>query len=417
MYKSKLKIAVPVLIISAGILLSGCAGSPRTDFPSISPTVVPSALPSTVTAEPIRESVVTKCVELTQTDLPHLQGTLILEHTLEYDLKEILFWETETQQEHFISKQGGEYYSNEAVSPAGTYFSAETSTFSSNGKHQQGPILIFDSDANLAATIELKQESYGVTWLNEQQVLINEPFLLLSPFEHTQKEIQSFLPNYFSSTDILYDWNFYGYHKNVYDPQMTRMLYPLRDENGVPNVALRDLEKGIDLASFPTSYGYGTSPTWASDGEKLAIALNTVPSDLFQKNDNIQFEIFGFSRNGEKLFTTTLTSSSETVYITNLSWSPNGRYIAFWYTHDKNRLHSHLQLAVLDTETQSITLYCINSGDDYIRFSPIWAPSSDYLLVAYKIANDEALSSLLINMQSGKAWIIKSQFEPLGWLK
>ena len=198
---------------------------------------------------------------------------------------------------------------------------------------------------------------------------------------------------------------------------MTRMLYPLRDENGVPSIALRDLDKGIDLASFPTSYGYGTSPTWSLDGEKLAIALNTVPFDLFQDNGNIQFEIFGIDRSGKKLFTTTLTSSSETVYITNLSWSPNGRHLAFWYTNDKSRLHSHLQLAVLDTETQSITRYCINSGDDYIRFSPIWAPTSDYLLVAHKITNDEALSSLLINMQGGKAWIIKSHFEPLGWLK
>jgi dipeptidyl aminopeptidase/acylaminoacyl peptidase len=416
MYKSKSKISVPVLVISVGILLSGCASSPRTDFASISPTFVPSPLPPTFTSEPLRESVVTKCVELTQTDLPHLQGTLVLEHTIEYDLKEILFWKPETQQEHFISKQGREYYSNETVSPAGTYFSAETFTFSSNGEYQQGPILIFDSDADLVTTIELKQESYGFTWLNEQQVLMNEPFLLISPFEHTQKDIQSFLPDYFSSTDILHDWFFYGNHKNVYDPQMTRMLYPLRDENGVPNVALRDLDKGIDLVSFPTSYGYGSSPTWSLDGEKLAIALNTVPFDLFQDNGAIQFEILGINRSGEKLFTTALTSSSETVYITNLSWSPNGRHLAFWYTNDKNHLHSHLQLAVLDTETQSITRYCINSGDDYIRFSPIWVPTSDYLLIANRGLDDKVLSSLLVNM-NGNAWVVKSDFEPLGWLK
>ena len=99
MYKSKSKISALILVISVGILLSGCASSPRTDFPSISRTVVLSALPSTVTAEPLRESVVTKCIELTETDLPPLQGSLVLEHTIEYNLKEILFWETETQQE------------------------------------------------------------------------------------------------------------------------------------------------------------------------------------------------------------------------------------------------------------------------------------------------------------------------------
>jgi hypothetical protein len=323
----------------------------------------------------------------------------------------------ETQQEHFISKEGGEYYSDETTSPAGSYFSVETFTFSSNGDYQQGPIVIFDSDGDRVATVELKQPSYGFTWLNEEQILLNNPVLLVSPFTQAQKTVQPFIPTYFTSTDIIHDWGFYGSHKNVYDPQMTRMLYPSIDDDGAPKVILRDLEKPIDLATFPTSYGWGTAPTWSVDGEKLAIALNTVPFDVFRENDNLQFEIFVINRNGEKLFTTNLKSIAGTVYITNLSWSPNGRYVAFWFSNDKDHLRDHTQLAVFDTQNQTLSRYCNNSGDDYIRFPPIWAPTNDYLLIAYRIPDEKILSSLLLDIVDGKAWVVKSGYEPLGWSK
>jgi Periplasmic component of the Tol biopolymer transport system len=410
-------------------LLVGCGRSNRIVAPLITATLSPVTQSLTVTPFPSQASVqvntselpqgniIKKCVDISQADFPQLQGTLVLEHTIEFNLREILFRNLETQQEHFISEQGGEYYDNETVSPAGTYFSAETFTFSSNGKYQQGPILIFDSEHNSTATIDLKQESYGYKWLNEEQVIINNPILLISPFKNTQEKIQPFIPNYFAPTEIIYDWLFYGRLKNVYDPSMTRMLYPTIDSKGKANVTLRDVEKGLDLTSFPTSYGWGSSPAWSLDGGKLAIALNSVSFDDFKDNDHLQFEIFITDRNGEKLFTTNLASLSQTVYITNLSWSPNGRYIAFWFSSDKDHLHDHMQLAIFDTQNQTISRYCNNSGDDYIRFSPIWAPTNDYLLIAYRVPSERDISSLMLNIVDGKAWVVKSGFEPLGWLK
>jgi Tol biopolymer transport system component len=123
-------------------------------------------------------------------------------------------------------------------------------------------------------------------------------------------------------------------------------------------------------------------------------------------------------RNGEKLLTTNFGDFSETTHVMSLSWSPNGRYIAFWYTNDKNRLFTNLQLAIWDTETLTTSHYCVNSGDDYLRYSPIWSPASDYLILAYKASEqEETFSSLLLDISDGKAWIIKPDYEPLGWLK
>lgn len=439
-HKARLLVTANLVLMS--ILFPGCLSTQETAIPSLTltlppvlatttplPTGNPSPSPTpplTGTPVPLPGDVLDRCVEITQLPLPQLQGTLALQHIIRVSLKDVLFLKLDTHKEHFISKPGGEYYSNETVSPKGTYFAAETFSFSRKGEYpeyHQGPIVIFDSGGNLVAKVDLKQESYGFKWLNEEQILMNYPYedgnpvILISPFKHTQKKIQPFITDIFYPSDTSFlEWGFYGTHKNVYDPQMTRALYPSSDENG-RNVTLRDIEQGIDLASFYTRSTHGNSPTWSLDGEKLAVALNVAPfvsgGDLSYK-----YEIFVINRNGEKLLTTSFGDFSKTTHIMNLSWSPNGRYIAFWYTNDKNHLFTNLQLAIWDTETLTTSRYCINSGDDYLHYPPIWSPASDYLILAYKASGGEkASSSLLLDISDGKAWVIKPEFEPLGWLK
>jgi hypothetical protein len=424
------------LFLIVVLLFSGCAsptlpGVLLTATETITPLPTKQPAPSptlflTDTPEPSSRYLLDKCVEISQSPAPKLQGVLVLQHIIRASLKDVLFLELETYKEHFISNPGGEYYGNEIISPSGTYFAAETFTFSKEGEYPeyyQGPIVIFDSGGNLVAKVELKQESYGFVWLNEEQILMNYPYeednpvVLISPFKGMQKKIWPFLMKSFYSSELIREWGFYGRHKNVYNSQMTHMLYPSIDENG-PTVVLRALEQEEDIVSFSTGSGRGNWPIWSIDGEKLAIALNTVPFSSYVNNGEIRFEIFVINRNGQKLLTTNMSSLFETVHITNLSWSPNGRYIAFWYTNNENDLYSNLQLAVLDTETQVISRYCLNSGDDHLRYSPIWPPTSDYLILAYKASGDEkSVSSLLLDIFDGKAWVIKPDYEPLGWLR
>ena len=394
-------------------------------MPSPTDKPLPSQMPLSTDTPGSSSKILDKCIEIIQSPLPKLRGSLVLQHFIHGPLSksEISLLDLEINKEKFISKPGGEYFNNETVSPVGTYFAAETVTFSSNHDYQQGPIVIFDSDGNLVARVELKQPSYGFTWLNEEQILMNYPYeddnpvFLISPFKGIQEKIRPFITDIFYPSDTSFlEWGFYGTHKNVYDPYMTRALYPSSDENG-PTIVLRDLEKKIDLASFSTLSTHGNSPTWSLDGGKIAIALNVAP---FVSGGDVpyKYEIFVINRNGKKLLTTNLGSFSETTHIMNLSWSPNGRYIAFWYTNDKNRLFTNLQLAILDTETLTTSRYCVNSGDDYLRFPPIWSPSSDYLILPYKASEqEETFSSLLLNISNGKAWIIKLNYEPLGWLQ
>jgi hypothetical protein len=281
---------------------SGCSSTQKdADFPMVSAlspdtlTAIPSPTEKqtlsavdflTATSESPSSTILDKCMEITQSPIPRLQGVLALQRTIRSTLKETMFLNLETGQEKFISKPDGEYFSHETVSPAGTYFAAETFSFSRKEEYpeyHQGPIVIFDSGGNLVAKVDLKQESYGFTWLNENEILMNYPYeddnpvFLISPFTGTQKKIRPFITDIFYPSDTSFlEWGFYGTHKNVYDPQMTRALYPSSDENG-PTVVLRDLEKKIDLASFSTLSIHGNSPTWSLDGEKIAIALNPAP--------------------------------------------------------------------------------------------------------------------------------------------
>ncbi len=196
---------------------------------------------------------------------------------------------------------------------------------------------------------------------------------------------------------------------------MTRMVYPSNEDNGHVLV-LRDMEKGTDLASLRSTYIYGNWPAWSPDSQKFAVAINTAPlvpaSDL-----SYAYEIFVIGRDGQSLLTSKLSSSFETVSISKLVWSPDGRYLAFWYTNDSHRIWTDQKLAVLDTQTQSITDYCIDSGNQNYDYLTFWSPTSDQLAVSYILPGDDDPSTLVFDIQTGEGTIVKKGFEPVGWLK
>jgi hypothetical protein len=352
-----------------------------------------------------------------------IEGTLVLANIKDIDLTDLLLLDLNSDEQKILPN---EYIGLYSVSPEGTFLAYDSFTFEHNQVTSR-VIKIIDSGGNLVTSIDWQENWNGFEWLNEENLMINytingNPLILLSPLKHNQKLIRPYLnvsEIMFADTELIYYWGFYAFHKNVYDPQLERALYPSSDQNG-PKIVLRDIIVGKDLAAFPTNDAWGVSPKWSPDGENIAIGLNT---NVSARNDgNRKYELFIIGRDGEKLLTTNLSSLSDSTYIYTISWSPDSRYVAFWYTTNKNKINENLELAVLDTKTKKITNYCISDTVEDLSsrrndLSPIWSPNSNYLLINTIIPNTHTLEALIVDVINGHATLVKSGFLPVGWMR
>jgi Tol biopolymer transport system component len=158
---------------------------------------------------------------------------------------------------------------------------------------------------------------------------------------------------------------------------------------------------------------YGGIPVWSPNGEKFVIALaENVP----QVRDSAD-ELYIITSDGYSKRITYLTEQYAYVDIGEYSWSPDGRYIAFWLTIDP-RTDFIENLAVIDTQALILTSYCIpgkvggGSGAHY----PIWSPDGKQLVVENITNSDNQINVLLVDIQEGIAVNISHDMTPEGWM-
>ena len=116
-----------------------------------------------------------------------------------------------------------------------------------------------------------------------------------------------------------------------------------------------------------------------------------------------------------------------------MSWSPDGKSLAFWvtlepapYTPEPNTYYNE-RLAILNTETLGITVYCI-SGDNFgykgipsVQFTtfgipaPVWSPDGKQVVVENRYDAD-ASRLILLDIPTGKAVQFGADMEPTGWM-
>lgn len=149
-----------------------------------------------------------------------------------------------------------------------------------------------------------------------------------------------------------------------------------------------------------------------------------------EKGDFPSYEIFQVSREGRITQLTHLSDYYPWVYVGDLSWSPNNRYIAFWYSHwseDEEPFFGtsgDRYLGVLDLNKGDVTSYCINGELDVELgsnkySSPLWSPDSKQIIFRSQIGEHYVLDSqtILLDIQENRAFLIGNALEPVGWLK
>ncbi len=168
------------------------------------------------------------------------------------------------------------------------------------------------------------------------------------------------------------------------------------DEADATSIAL-----GVDMTYFNVA-------AWSPDGEWLAyIAPNA-------NSDSISSEIFAI-RPGDAAPSqwTNLTAKYGAVRIngravSELSWSPDGAYIAFWViplTGENPEVDTgNAVIHILDVETRQISVYCDLGITTHTPVPPrlIWSPDGAYIAFGANIdGNEEGNLLLALNRDDG----------------
>jgi Tol biopolymer transport system component len=169
----------------------------------------------------------------------------------------------------------------------------------------------------------------------------------------------------------------------------------------------------------------GITPRWSPDNS-LVITSASLSNTSSSYTDQ---EIIGIFRDGQFERLTYLTDSYPSVQISNASWSPDGKYLAFGFSSDENTSYpdlypnelpqsTHFRLAVLDIQTRIVTNYCVPLGK-YAWVKPIWSPNGNQIAlpdVYYHEGDVERKYLYIVDIKAGNVVPIFENAIPIGWL-
>ncbi len=100
------------------------------------------------------------------------------------------------------------------------------------------------------------------------------------------------------------------------------------------------------------------------------------------------------------------------------SWSPDGKYLAFWLESVQNQVIK-ATLAVLDMASGDVTDYCLSAGNVrtmmLLSYPLIWSPDGKSLVTIVNRDEGEDFDTVLVDLDGGFAVKIAENLTPGGW--
>lgn len=269
-----------------------------------------------------------------------------------------------------------------------------------------------------------------IGWINNQQIVImledgqnstdnpKQPSLLAINQDTLEYvSLRTDLPEIYRHP-FAFMWT--GWNSVVYSPDLSQAWYIAGSSLGPEYFVQWDLVRQLQIAVFPLGGDFHAFPRWSPDGKTVAIAVDWHSGKAWPA-----YEIYNIDQSGDVSQMTNLDLAPP-IYISDLSWSPDGKLIAFWYSQpDKFDGTGDQKLAVLDISRGTVTDYCIKGESNAMTAeprnvpAPIWSPDSRYLLVESK-ENAHTLNEktriVIVDLQQKTADILSENSELVGLL-
>lgn len=299
-------------------------------------------------------------------------------------------------------------------------------------KNEPISLRVKSQDGLLDTTIPWEEEwNYIASWLDNQRLLINtyievedwdiqakefSTFLVINPFTNERKVLEPVFPEIYSHHMFPY-WGKFG--STIYSPNLDKVIYLRESDEGYYSYVLWSIEEQKSLADFRLVLDKDI-PQWSPDGKKFAMSPSLLVDSLDGKWP--ANNLYVVDSDGQSTKITNLSEYFTWTYIGRISWSPNERYIAFWFSGWDARPYSFTitpdqYLGVVDVETKNLRIYCI-SGDIYpggVAFPPVWSPDGTQILVESPLS-DEHSQVLLLDLEKEVIAKIGEDMIPVGWM-
>jgi len=326
--------------------------------------------------------------------------------------------------------QKGENILEMSVSPDGKWMAYE-SYVSSTGTDY---LVVADSSEKQRKKILWKKEwNYIADWLDNENILfgttstsdqtngkISSTFIVYNPFTDKSKILEPNFPDIYENHSIAANWS--GWRETVYNQKLNHVVYLQGGPGGDGpfHYVLRDIQRKLNLVSFTVIVSTDTIPRWLPNGTEFAVALS-IKNDIYQTWP--AYELYRVSEDGQVTQMTHITDYYPWVYVEDYSWSPDGKYIAFWFSWWSGEspdfdLQGNRYLAVVDTENNDVTNFCIQGrfGDNGRVPTPVWSPDGKQLAIE-SVSPEGKSRVVVIDLAQQIAAQIGEDMTPIGWMK
>jgi len=426
-----------LLYLSVLVFLVGCTQQAIAPVDSPTPVItqVSTMIPSSEIADDEISNIFTinsLCPEISNdaSSLADLKGTMVLagdEISFENEkfspdndqTSILLFWNTSSQKGTIYQLPESQEYYYYVTSPDKeklAFTQGKTLAISYD-------VIVLNHDGEESGRFTLPDDWNLFDWLNNEMLLVRQnrlqkdkkELVSVNPVNGEQQILPANFPNLYSGMTLV-DWG----ALTIFDPTSTLALYPKIEENEVTSV-LWNVRNNMEMGSISS----GKWPRWSPDRKRLFIVADDKSTPVDVGHD----EIVLIKSEGDATRATLFRNHLEHDIINLPVWSPNSRYVAFWLSTSVPIKTA--KLAVLDTETSTVDLYCKevdpfpyrmgeNNTLGYAYYQvnsapPIWSPDNKYLLI--EDYQEFRSSTYLFDLQSHSITKIADDARPVGWLK